>query len=378
MRKGRFWWLSTVEGSATKECGIAETRPVAGPAERTEWLLRADDAERAAPEPARFALDDAFWRSSIERFSPSDGLVLTLTRADIHRDHVFDARQAEPEPWLLSHLPVNGAARVTFPDGASATVDPGRSLLFLPAERRASFELAPQQGLRHAGIALRSDRVRAMFGADLAEAIAAMIGAFGPTRVLPTATSLRMRRLAASLFDDSLHGVLRAIFMEGVCLQLIALQAAAADGRHRQHRLTERSRQALATARERLLTDIADPPTLSALAADVGMSGKALNAGFRRLYGGTVFEVLRNERLELARLALEQNDASIKLIAHRVGYTHVSNFTAAFTRRYDVPPSHIQRRGNDGDLDLPVLRPDRDLSADGRRRPRRHRHDVTT
>lgn len=320
---------------------------MARPVDRIEWLLRADDSERAAPEPARFDLDDAGWRAAIERFSPSDGLVLTLSAADVHRDHSFDARQAEPEPWLLSHLPVKGMARVEFPDGASATVDPSRSLLFLPAERRASFVLAPQKGLRHAGIALRADRVREMFGDELSEAIAAMIGEFGPTRLIEVSIHTRMRRLAASLFDNGLRGALRAIFMEGICLQLIALQAAAIESHRRSPRLSERNRKALALARERLLADIATPPTLAALAAEVGMTGKALNAGFRRLYGGTAFEFLRNERLEHARLALETGDASIKLIAHRVGYAHVSNFTAAFSRRYGMSPSQFQRRTDD-------------------------------
>jgi hypothetical protein len=55
------------------------------------------------------------------------------------------------------------------------------------------------------------------------------------------------------------------------------------------------------------------------------------------------------ERLAHARLAIETGQAPIKQIAHRVGYTHVSNFTAAFTRRYGAPPSQYQGRGNGGD-----------------------------
>jgi AraC-like DNA-binding protein len=311
---------------------------VLGAADRTEWLLRADGAERAAPEPVLIALDDDSWQASIERFSPSDGLVITLSAADVHRDVTFDARQAELEPWLLSHVPVKGPAYVAFSDGLSADVDPSRSILFLPAERRASFALTPQRQLRHAGIAIRSDRVREMFGDELPESIAAMIGEFGPTRLLPVRTSLRMRRLAASLFDKRLRGMLRAIFMEGVSLQLVALQVHAAGNRGVRNRLTEPVRRALADARNRLLSDVANPPTLAALATEVGMSGRALNAGFRRLYGETVFEVLRNERLELARIALESHAASIKVIAHRVGYAHVANFNAAFARRYGAPP----------------------------------------
>ena len=50
----------------------------------------------------------------------------------------------------------------------------------------------------------------------------------------------------------------------------------------------------------------------------------------------------------MARLALESDAASIKVIAHRVGYTHVSNFTAAFGRRYGMPPQRYQRGGGAG------------------------------
>lgn len=315
-----------------------------GSADRTEWLLGADNAERAAPEPDRIALDDESWQACIERFSPSDGLVLTLSTADVHRHVTFDARQAEPEPWLLSHVPVKGPAHVTFPDGLSVDVDPSYSILFLPAERRASFALKPQGGLRHAGIALRSDRVREMFGTQLPESITAMISEFGPTRFLPVRTSLRIQRLAASLFDRRLHGALRAIFMEGVSLQLVALQIDAASNRRGRSRITESLREALADARHRLLADVANPPTLGVLAAEVGLSSRALNLGFRRLYGETVFEALRNERLDLARIALESHAASVKVIAHRVGYAHVANFNAAFARRFGAPPLRYQRQ----------------------------------
>src|SRR5690606_28518642 len=133
--------------------------------------------------------------------------------------------------------------------------------------------------------------------------VAAMVTGYGPTRLVEIATSLRVRRLAASLFDRSLRGVLRTIFMEGASLQLIALQAAAAGAPRRQLRLTERNRRRLAEARDRLLADIANPPGLGTLAAEAAMSIKSLNAGFVHLYGGTVFEILRNERLELARIA---------------------------------------------------------------------------
>lgn len=50
-----------------------------------------------------------------------------------------------------------------------------------------------------------------------------------------------------------------------------------------------------------------------------------------------MFEVLRNEWLAHARHVLLAEQASLKDVAFRVGYDHVSNFITAFTAR---------RRGN--------------------------------
>jgi AraC-like DNA-binding protein len=307
--------------------------------DRIEWLLGADDPARMAPEPMRIDFEDSCWRARIERFRPSDEMVLTLSSADIEREFVFDAQQAEPEPWLLCHIPVEGRARLTLPDGAATDVDASRSAFFLPVDRRAMFTLPPQTGLRHAGIAIRSDRVQAMFGDELPEWIAALITESAPQRLIASTTSGEMRRLATSLFQDSLTGTLRSVFMEGVALQLVALQTSATTPREPDRRPpSQRTRRKIEEASALLLANIASPPSLSALAAAVGMSSKALNAGFRTIYGGTVFEVLRNERLEHARIALLDDRLSIKQIAHRVGYSHVANFTAAFTRLHGEPP----------------------------------------
>jgi AraC-like DNA-binding protein len=96
-------------------------------------------------------------------------------------------------------------------------------------------------------------------------------------------------------------------------------------------------------ARARLRADMRDPPSLGVLAQMVSLSEKKLNAGFRAQFGATVYETLRNERLEHARLVLEQGGLSLTDVARRVGYNHVSNFISAFTARYGAPPRRYLR-----------------------------------
>ena len=56
-------------------------------------------------------------------------------------------------------------------------------------------------------------------------------------------------------------------------------------------------------------------------------------------------DAIRMDRIDRKIVALLQDDATLSLaqIAHRVGYSHVSNFTTAFSRRYGAPPLRYRR-----------------------------------
>jgi AraC-like DNA-binding protein len=149
-----------------------------------------------------------------------------------------------------------------------------------------------------------------------------------------------MRNLAASLFAPGLNGPLRTLMMEGAVIQMLAVQAAAASNRpvpRASRAPSTRERKIIRAAREQLLADMRHPPTLGELASAAGLTEKRLNAGFVAVFGTTAFKILRNERLEHARLALEEG-APLKEIAIRVGYNHATNFINAFTARYGAPP----------------------------------------
>ena len=161
------------------------------------------------------------------------------------------------------------------------------------------------------------------------------------SRIVSHRCGAAMRLVATNLFARGLNGPLRRMMMEGAVLQLLAMQAAAAVGKRsarRQRALAAHERDAVHEALRRLLADMCAPPTLGALAAAVGLSEKRLNVGFRELFGGTVYEVLHNERLAHANIALQSGGVLLKEVAFRVGYNHVTNFISAFTQRYGAPP----------------------------------------
>jgi AraC-like DNA-binding protein len=313
---------------------------------KAEWLLREGESERGVPVDQRIVIDDDHWRFVSEQIEVGAGMRVYLHTADVYQPVTLTPRQTDFDIWIAANVAIKGEVNVATSDGSAATIDGSRSLLFRPADRAASYSPAPGRTLKLAGYALRADRVARIFGGEVPDAILPLLKRrLEASVILSPPASTRLKRLAGSLFIQRLNGPLRTIFMEGVVLQLFALQAAGHTSRPRDRivALSPRERNAIETARDRLLSNMRKPPTLGELAGEAGMSEKALNAGFQALYGATVFETLRDERLEHALLALKTEAVPIKTIAFRVGYNHVTNFITAFTRRYGAPPRQYVR-----------------------------------
>jgi AraC-like DNA-binding protein len=237
---------------------------------------------------------------------------------------------------------IAGRAEIDFLDGERTYASADHALLFRSARRRAAYTLRAGARFHSAGYGLEIGRVVRLFDDDVPRPMRLLVEPeITMSQVLQMRANRLMRNLASSLFACGLNGPLRLLMMEGAVLQLLAVQAAAAGqlGPPASAReLSGAERDALQAAHTLLLADMSRPPTLGELANAVSLTERRLNAGFQRLFGATVFETLRNERLEHARIALQSAGTSLKEISFRVGYNHVSNFVNAFSQRYGAPP----------------------------------------
>jgi AraC-like DNA-binding protein len=309
------------------------------------WLLRDETTQRQLAVGERFAINEEHFRGVAERIQIGDSLIVYLGTLDVLAPCAVEARGVEDrEPWLAGNVAVRGHVSIVLSDGTRGVVGPDQATMFHTIDGWARVEYPPQQRLRLAGYRLRGERIAQYFDDDMPEAILGLLDpAMSRSKLLEIPTSPRMRRVASELFSEQFNGALRRAHLEGVVLQLFAIQAAFVSGGRVKVIRSGRDRASIEEARARLLADVRNPPSASELARAVGMSEKALNAGFRELFGTTVFETLRNERLEHARIALESTDLPLKEIATRIGYNQVTNFTTAFSMRYGMPPRRYVR-----------------------------------
>jgi len=98
----------------------------------------------------------------------------------------------------------------------------------------------------------------------------------------------------------------------------------------------------LMAAEQELLKDFSVPaPTIAALSRKAAMSPSKFKRIFKTVYGAPVYSYFQDHRLEKARIMLLSGNYSVSQVGHAVGYANLSNFSAAFRRKFHKLPSDI-------------------------------------
>ncbi|MEL6354955.1 MAG: AraC family transcriptional regulator [Cyanobacteria bacterium J06627_28] len=97
-------------------------------------------------------------------------------------------------------------------------------------------------------------------------------------------------------------------------------------------------------AREILIQQLDNPPSLLGLARQVGINDYALKQGFRQVFGETAFGCLHSYRMEKARQLLLEGEVSVSEAAHRVGFVSRGYFAAAFRKKFGISPGKYRRQ----------------------------------
>jgi AraC-like DNA-binding protein len=91
-------------------------------------------------------------------------------------------------------------------------------------------------------------------------------------------------------------------------------------------------------AKEIIIANMAEPPSLEALANQVGLTLKKLKMGFKQIYGDTVYGFLFDYKMEYARQLLDSGSYNVNEVGLKIGYSTGSHFIAAFKKKFATTP----------------------------------------
>lgn len=95
-------------------------------------------------------------------------------------------------------------------------------------------------------------------------------------------------------------------------------------------------------AKQLLIEDLSEPPTIAALAGSVLLSESQLKQSFREVFGVSIYQYFQQTRLEKAKQLLADNKRTVKEVGYELGFTNIGHFSRLFERVYHVKPKRFQ------------------------------------
>ena len=157
----------------------------------------------------------------------------------------------------------------------------------------------------------------------------------------PAAITPAQQHVLQQILQWPYQGSARQLYLEAKVLELLALHLdqMLPGSSTQQKSLLASDIDRIYQARNILIRDLTNPPSLSELARQVQLNERKLKQGFHQVFNSTVFGYLHDHRMEQAQRLLQTGQLNIQETARWVGYASRSSFVVAFKKKFHVAPS---------------------------------------
>ncbi|MBQ4913537.1 helix-turn-helix transcriptional regulator [Maribacter sp. MMG018] len=145
----------------------------------------------------------------------------------------------------------------------------------------------------------------------------------------------------SQIINYNLNATIKKLYVKGKVYELIALyfnKNTDTDVEQCPFLVDEDNVKRIRKAKEIIIANMAEPPSLAELAKEIGLSLKRLKEGFKQIYGDSVYSFLFDYKMEYARRLLESGQYNVNEIGLKIGYSTSSHFIAAFKKKYGTTP----------------------------------------
>lgn len=147
-------------------------------------------------------------------------------------------------------------------------------------------------------------------------------------------------KLLQEIENNNLQGINRVIFFKIKILELWIKQREFHKNIAAKEALNNNNSHVkkLYTIREYILENIKENFSARELSKKVGLNDSVLKKEFKRIFGCSIFEFSRNEKMNFAQNMLRDTELTIYQISEEVGYKNATHFSAAFKKYIGVTP----------------------------------------
>ncbi len=150
-----------------------------------------------------------------------------------------------------------------------------------------------------------------------------------------------VRMTVHQIFNCPYRGVLKRLYLESKSMELIISllwEAKHVPLENRKLQLRHLDRERIHFAKEILLSDMGNPPSLHELAKKTGLNEHKLNRGFKQEFGTTVYKLYQVHRIEESKDILDEGRLNIDETAYLLGFSDTTHFINHFKNYFGTTP----------------------------------------
>ena len=181
-----------------------------------------------------------------------------------------------------------------------------------------------------------------LLGGGQANALLKKLKLLPPPKVWVRPTPAYVSKPLHMALDPALHGALKTTMAQARTLEYLTALCQSLQEPLR-FDSAEQDKKLVQRLYDYLIELEGSLPTLLEIASLFGRSAQLLNEDFLAEYGHSIYGFMQERRMQQAHEAILRTDIPLKQLAERMGYTHVSNFSAAFKRRFGYAPGTLRK-----------------------------------
>lgn len=281
----------------------------------------------------------------VQKNTPTGNFKVLFHQGDqslVAAENTGDAVHQEPgliQPSLIHfYFCVDGSARFEFGPHYSREIQRQHNYFFYNPERELPFTLHLAPGSRMVMLTISLEHLHQLFVHEPLPFLKPenVKQKFYDEREIPSYLLVELNQL----FNVQLRERVDHLFYQGKILELLSLYFTnkKSNAESCPFLNDQEAVRKLKVAKEELLKRLESPPSLKELARIAGLNEFQLKAGFKEIYGNTVFGYLLDHKLDHARLLLDSKKYQVAQVAYQIGYTNPSHFIAAFKKKFGVTP----------------------------------------
>ncbi|MCH9812653.1 MAG: AraC family transcriptional regulator [Epsilonproteobacteria bacterium] len=145
-----------------------------------------------------------------------------------------------------------------------------------------------------------------------------------------------------NIYHNPFNNQLDELYAQSKILEIISLEIQSLidiePNKTNKLKLDDYDIEAIKKAKEILIKNMQNPPSILELSRQVSLNEFKLKCGFKKVFNDTPYNILLHHKLEYAVELLKSSDMSIGEIATLIGYKSLSSFSKAFTKKHGLRP----------------------------------------